>query len=70
METWDIRGRAIALSVREKHLLEKAADELFPNSDPPAGAVIARLAKERVDLSDDRSHSPGGTPVVESSDHR
>jgi len=70
METWDIRGRAVALSVREKHLLEDAADELFPRSDPPAGAVVARLVKETIDVDECCGPSPESTLVVESSEHR
>ena len=45
----DFRGRAVALSVREKYLLDEAAKELYPEMDVPSGVVIERLVSEVIE---------------------
>lgn len=50
----DFRGRAVALSVRERKLLEKASEELFPNVDVPLGVVAGKLATDAIDARSQR----------------
>lgn len=50
----DFRGCAVALSVRERMLLEEASEELFPTVDVPFGVVIGILASEAIDAHSQR----------------
>lgn len=50
----DFRGCAVAMSVRERMLLEEASEELFPTVDVPLGVVISKLASEAIDARSQR----------------
>lgn len=50
----DFRGCAVALSVREKALLEEASKTLLPSVDVPNGVIVGHLAQEVIN-ADTRS---------------